>query len=250
MKHNVNYVLFGLLLVTLMMMVILSLYYRITYERLNDRYTEARQNALNVAGNLSTTLTDVQAKEAALNEREKELLDIINQLNISKTREQSLGNYYTDVQSKTETLQLMLNQTSRERDMYIKKSQDATTELTMCQAEYGVVSRRFEQVNSSLNEVKQLSSDLARDVSSLQAGYDEASDNVGIGYDRLLESLDTASDMRSQYPACSGAIQNITSPLSDVKTRFNKVNTGLDNMARYMNLSVAEARELKQAVST
>ncbi len=150
MRKDVNFILFGLLLLSLVSMIALTLYYKSVYQGLSARYADAQTDIDKKASELNETITLVNAKEDLLNKKEKILLDYINELNLSKNRELSLGEHFTALQGEKEELQEDLNITRGENKRLESAYTEAKKDLDVCDVNYQLKTKELTDVSNQL----------------------------------------------------------------------------------------------------
>jgi len=219
MKHDVNYILLGLLLVVIIAMIAMLFYYNVTYGMLSQRYESAVRDVENKSAELNRTLFMVVEKDAMLREKEQILLDYIQNLNLSKERETSLGSFFTEVKSRNEVLDDQLNATRSERNSY-------ATLYNRYYADYGVCvqdkSSLTTQVNSANNKI-----------GAMRTGLAEISTKIGY----VKESADSITGMaqdlhnnRYNSSAIGGLANDIAGDAGSIKGQSETIKTIADRL--------------------
>jgi len=154
MRYDVNFIFLGLLLVVIVAMIAMVFYYNITYGGLRERYDLAMRDMDNRTMELNKTMQEVNAKEAVLQEKERLLLDYIQELNLSKERETSLGSHFTELTSEKTLLADQLNQTRLERNSYATLYTKTKESYDVCNRNYDVKATELTSANNRISSIK------------------------------------------------------------------------------------------------
>ncbi|MFH0860425.1 MAG: hypothetical protein V1921_04440 [Candidatus Altiarchaeota archaeon] len=239
MKHNVNFLLFGLLLLTIISMLLLGLYYRSTYMKLNTRYRDAISDVNKVAQDLNSTLREAKAKEELLNAKEKQLSSYMGELNLSKERESFFGEHFTELKDEKTGLEQDLNTTLYEKERLSGLYYDAKQEYDVCSTDLG---RKAAQLNTATIEIQRITSittnmrNTGSELSStMTSAKSKASDVEG-----TAESIDskvsqvTDSDLRGQLESdvtkMKSDLNSLERKLDDLQSQVNAIITGVEDI--------------------
>ncbi len=198
-----NFIFFGLLLLLLIAMVGVTLYSDYTYQGVNARYREFKKMFEHVEEDLNKSRAELNLKDKELQEKEQALVDIINELNLSKQRVSSLSDYYTTVRSEKDVLESDLSQTQEERDKWKTDYTTARTDLGVCEKNYDL----------KKEEVKQL--ELTR---VLHQNYAKIAESLA---ESMMDILKTVKCDNSS--TCNDKIENVTETLEDLQAELDKI---------------------------
>ncbi|RLI90846.1 MAG: hypothetical protein DRO94_03505 [Candidatus Altiarchaeales archaeon] len=132
MKRDVNFILFGILILLIMSMVGMALYSDYTYHEINEKYREFKKKLDEAQRKLNETNMLLIEREMELNETERQLIDIINELNLSKQKISSLGEYYKNLRGRNEELEEELNKVKDDRDLWKSNYFEVKEDLGFC----------------------------------------------------------------------------------------------------------------------
>ncbi|MBU0762417.1 MAG: hypothetical protein KKD39_05275 [Candidatus Altiarchaeota archaeon] len=233
MKHNVNYILLGLVLAILISMIGLVIYYYVTFEGLRTDYNKALDNLENVSQEMNRTHIELMAKESMLAEKEKILLEYLGELNISKQRETSISEHFLNEKAKAETLEMNLDSTTSERDRYAslynkyyEESQQFQLKYTQTKSELDTATTRISrakgdaaEISNMLSEIDAELSSLTNDVGNIKSKANtiqSKSNNATI--DGLANDVeDYASSSQTAVSALNGYVSRIRSLVSSIR---------------------------------
>jgi len=132
MKRDVNFILFGILILLIMSMVGMALYSDYTYHEINEKYREFKKKLDEAQRKLNETNMLLIEREMELNETERQLIDIINELNLSKQKISSLGEYYKNLRGRNEELEEELSKVKDDRDLWKSNYFEVKEDLGFC----------------------------------------------------------------------------------------------------------------------
>ncbi|HEX54875.1 MAG TPA: hypothetical protein ENF49_01975 [Candidatus Altiarchaeales archaeon] len=132
MKRDVNFILFGILILLIMSMVGMALYSDYTYHEIDNKYREFKKKLDEAQRKLNETNMLLIEREMELNETERQLIDIINELNLSKQKISSLGEYYKNLRGRNEELEEELNKVKDDRDLWKSNYFEVKEDLGFC----------------------------------------------------------------------------------------------------------------------
>ena len=154
MKHNVNFGLLGLLLMVIVAMIALVLYYYTTYEGLSKRYDDALANLQNVSEGMNRTQMDLAAKEQQLSEKERRLLEMTTDTNVSKEQVQFISGQYTHLKDKADDLSTDLNATRDERNKYAAQADKYYKDSVQWQGKYTDTNNALTSANNRITRIR------------------------------------------------------------------------------------------------
>ena len=132
MKRDVNFILFGILILLIMSMVGMALYSDYTYHEIDNKYREFKKKLDEAQRKLNETNMLLIEREMELNETERQLIDIINELNLSKQKISSLGEYYKNLRGRNEELEEELSKVKDDRDLWKSNYFEVKEDLGFC----------------------------------------------------------------------------------------------------------------------
>ncbi len=206
MKKDVNLIFFGLVVFLLISILGITLYYQETYKSLDASHQEAMDKIIDTECKLNDTLAEVEAKSAELDQRERDLIDIYNELNISKQKISSLSSFYEEVSSEKDNLEDKINFAEADRDRYKLSLDEASQELLVCERDKELFSDEVSEANSKILEAR---GKLEENMSKAVLILDTYLDNIK----NLLDEEIGGED---------GDIEKILDELEDVKDDFNE----------------------------
>jgi chromosome segregation ATPase len=171
-KKDVNFIFFGLLLLLMIAMAGVMLYSDYTYHKVNGDYIRFKQMYDKAQDDLNQSKTDVRAKEMALDEKERELIDIVKELNLSKQKESSLSGYYVTVKSEKEQLNESLSTAISARDRYKADYESSRLTLSVCQRDIELEKKTVSTCQANLLSYRVASADAALKAEQLMAALD------------------------------------------------------------------------------
>jgi len=214
MKKDVNFTLFGIITLLLFSIVGVTIYYNLTYQRLNSDYQSAIDDVRKTKDELNRTAGEMLLKNEELIRKEKDLIDIINELNLSKQQVTSLGGYYTDLKGEKESIEANIDEIKGERDTWKSEYTSASVDLEYCERSYGAMQAKFRNVNTSLTRFQEMGDEIVGYANDGK-GYVNDISNIKINsinneIDALLRNIDAIEQ------ACeNGTIDEVENKLDD-----------------------------------
>jgi len=225
MKHTVNWLLFVLVVVSILAMTGMALYYKKTYDDLSVRYQSAQGEVFAAAEQLNRTITEVNAKEEMLNEKERVLNTYMSELNLSKERETSLGAHFTDLKKMNTQLETNLSSTTTDRNRW-KTSYDTTKkDLDVCKVDYEVEKSESEERLEEILRVRSLKL-------GMETAVDRAVDSEGDANAKADDIAGTAGEIKSLAAGINDTTlkNQITSKADDIKNKATSLEDLLDKL--------------------
>jgi len=233
MRYDVNFALLGLLLVVIVSMIGMVFYYNLTYSSLNDRYDFAMRDVENKTAALNKTLQEVNAKEVQLQTKERLLLDYINELNLSKERETSLGSHFTEVKGQNDLLDEQLNQTRNERNSYAQLYSKTKENYDVCQRNYDVKVSELNSANAKVNNIKgwlvEVSDKISAVGSTASTLQDDTQDIEGKA-NSIRNNGNTTSDIRGLAGDIRSISSDMRNDLSSIESAANTIKSIVDRI--------------------
>ncbi|RLI92344.1 MAG: hypothetical protein DRO89_02290 [Candidatus Altiarchaeales archaeon] len=219
MKRDVNFVFFGLLILLLIAMVGIMLYSDYTYHKVNAQYLKFKEMFEQAQNELNRSREEIKAKDEELQEKEQALIDIINELNLSKQRISSLSDYYTTVKSEKENLEMDLSRIERERDQWKSDYLAAKKDLGVCEKNYDLKKKEVELLESDIAAYRDYATKLSLNI---DIAMEEAED--------LMNALDIVDCTNASV--CEDEIENITEMLQDLQSTLLLINDNIDHLPK------------------
>ncbi len=217
MKRDINFVFFGLLILLLVAMVGVTLYSDYTYHKVNGQYLEFKKMFEQAQEDLNKSRAEINAKNEELLETEQALLDIINELNLSKQRASSLGDYYTTVKSEKAVLAEDLFETEQERNQWKSDYVAARQDLGVCEKNYDLKKKEVGLLESEIVAYRDYGSKLSINI---VIAREKAED--------LMKSLDDVDCDNASI--CEDRTENITEMLEDLQSTLLLINDNIGHL--------------------
>lgn len=239
MKQNVNFVLFGLLLLTIISIFLMGLYYRSTYVKLNAKYRDAIDEVNDFADELNMTLIDVRAKEDLLNKKEKELADYVGELNLSKERETFLGEHFTELKDEKVGIEQNLNATMREKEECLGLYYDVKQEFTSCNIDLTSKTSQLRIANREIQRIQIIGINIQTSASDLSSTMVAANNEMDDIKDRAedidsnvadIDDADLRGSIESDLTRMENDINALGRKLEDIQTQVNTITNNVDNI--------------------
>lgn len=132
MKQDVNYLLLGLIIAVLAGMVSIALYAQHEYQNLNLKYSSAVKELDNKSTQLEKKAEEINKTRSELEDRERALVDIVHELNLSAERATALGGFFENLKGQKELLEGSLNATAQEKEKVQSQYNTAKKDLQVC----------------------------------------------------------------------------------------------------------------------
>ncbi len=210
MKKDINTILLGLVVFLLISIVVLTLYYQETYRNLDRNYREAT-NKLNKA------VSEVKIKSEELNKREKELIDIINELNISKQRISSLSDYYESLKGEKEILENRLKTMESDRDKYKLNLDEKIQELKVCEKDKKLFSDELNNANAKISKAGGKVGNMSKIVHSMETNLDDMESII----DKIPDYLDDIEEDLNNCNCTSNKMDNLNDSINELDKKIS-----------------------------
>jgi chromosome segregation ATPase len=218
MKKDVNFVFFGLLILLLIAMIGVVLYNEYISQENIARYTEFKKKYEKACEDLNRSYEEINIKDEEIREKEQALIDIINELNLSKQRASSLGDYYETVRSEKDTLEEDLNRTEDEMKRWKSEYVAAKQDLGVCEKSYALKKSEVELLNSKILTFQNYANDLSGRMENLTAGLEIVMDDVS--------DLDcNASSCKDDQEDIGELVQFLQEILAEMKDKMDKMKS-------------------------
>ena len=210
MKKDINTILLGLVVFLLISIVVLTLYYQETYRNLDRNYREATSK-------LNKTISEVKIKSEELNKREKELIDIINELNISKQRISSLSDYYESLKGEKEILENRLKTMESDRDKYKLNLDEKIQELKVCEKDKKLFSDELNNANAKISKAGGKVGNMSKIVHSMETNLDDMESII----DKIPDYLEDIEDDLNNCNCTSNKMDNLNDSINELDKKIS-----------------------------
>jgi chromosome segregation ATPase len=171
-KKDVNFIFFGLLLLLMIAMAGVMLYSDYTYHKVNGDYMRFKQMYDDAQKNLTISKENLKVQELVLNEKDRNLTDLWNELQLSKQKETSLSGYYTTVKTEKQQLNESLSTAISARDRYRSDYESSKLTLSVCQRDIELEKKTVSSCQANLLSYRVASADAALKAQQLMAALD------------------------------------------------------------------------------
>ncbi|MFH1403598.1 MAG: hypothetical protein ABIH11_04935 [Candidatus Altiarchaeota archaeon] len=226
MKHDVNIILLGLVLFLVVSMIALVVYYRITYEQLNEDYRTKKTELQNLTYSLNSTMMRVQARDEELARIEKQLRDFADQLNLSKTRESALGEHFTELKGEKGELSDDLNKTMTERARYEKLYNQYYTDYRVCKQDYEHKVTELTNANNRMNTMISQAAQIDEKAYYLDTRINSIPDKLSAIYKKADDIDDLAGGIANK--SIKGDIEDSARDIKSLRGEVNDVVTSIE----------------------
>ncbi|HHQ45010.1 MAG TPA: hypothetical protein ENN13_02620 [Candidatus Altiarchaeales archaeon] len=225
MKHDVNQLLLGLLFMACLGMILIVVYYNMSFDLMSEKYDESVGNVRNMSSALSSTLNEVQEKEALLAQKEALLEEYLNELNLSRRRESTLGTHYENLSAERSRLENDLSGMTSERDRWKGMYGDVRDEADVCSAELRIKSMRIVNLESDMSSA-------VLKISETTVVLNEISDLL-VRLERDLKDLDELaggnSTIKAEINSARAEKNNIALEVANAKTLLSNAKNILQD---------------------
>ncbi|OYT54055.1 MAG: hypothetical protein B6U72_04075 [Candidatus Altiarchaeales archaeon ex4484_2] len=233
MKKDVNLILFGLVVFLLFSMVGITLYYQETYKSLDESHAQAMGKMMETEYQLNETITEVEKKSKELDNRENELIDIINELDLSKKKVSSLGDYYENLRGEKETLENQLDSAESNRDRYKLNLDEKTKELEVCEKDKKLIQSELGDAEKTISTAKGKVGNMSSIAYSLWVDLDEIESIID---DDIRDDLDDIrDDIEKGKPVDEGDVDRVSDSVYEV---YDKIGAS-KNLLRIINTIIS-----------
>jgi len=226
MKKDVNFGLGIIIVILLVSIVGISIYYNNTYRQVNLDYKRALENIKRTRDELNQTAEEIRIKNEELLKKEKVLIDIINELNLSKQRVTSLGEYYTSLKGEKETLETKIDGIEDERNRWKSDYTSAKIDLDTCNADYTAMQFKLTDVNVSLSRLQGMGSDIEAYVSDAQGCINDIKNVKITGVKNDVSAL--SNHIKTVDDACEN--ESIDDIQDDLQEDADDIYKGVDDI--------------------
>lgn len=234
MKRDVNQLLLGLLLMACFSMAVLVFYYNLTFDQLNDKYEIAREDVDNKSSLLSRTINELEEKQALLDKREATIDEYLKELNLSKSRESSLGDHFTDIKTQRDQLDVNLNQTINERDQWISSYNDMRDERDECTVDLSTRTRDLNAMKTMSSTLYGKSVNMHGRIQDFYATIDNMGDTVDDidSYVNAINNQSIRSSLQSWVSELETQEGNFKGDADYLKQNMDEMTSSLEAMKR------------------
>jgi len=242
MKHNVNFFLFGIIILLLFAMIGMALYFNTTYAGLSLRYNKAMDNIKNLTYQLNETLKEVNEKNLELMKKEKTLIDIVNELNLSKQKISSLGEFYTQEKGVREELEMDLEKVREERDFWKLNYTQTKQDLELWKKNYLIKVQELNRATSRISLLSSVVDNIEKEVSGsegideIESEIEEVIDIIEYDLDGLEDIIDDVrgedvkDELDDKAQEIKESIETLKSKINKLRTKINEIKSSLERV--------------------
>ena len=223
MKRDINIALMGLLLLTLVSIVGLSVYYRYTFHDLGQRYTKARSEIEVMYDELNRTQFELATRNTLLIEREKTLEDKENlideyfsALNMSRQRESSLGDMFNQLRTENALYQSQLSDTQNELDKTSKDFSSLSKSYNEKSGQLETFNNLFGQVDASVLYI----GDRVEEIRYKSYDLDDALEDIDVSVSEV-ENIRVQGDLEDHVKTMKAALNQLQYSLGKTELKLN-----------------------------
>jgi len=243
MKQDVNFFLFGMLILLIFAMVGLVMDTEAKYAKLKVDYNNAKAKLNDTNSELLKKIGENNQTRAELDAREASLVDIVKELNLTKEKQNSLGGFFENLKGEKETLQENLSSTQDEVKKWKLNYNNVNNDLGICQNN---IRNKDDQINKKDAKIN----DMNFKVQAAGRYFSQTNENLFFVKKYLAELSSQIDDLYSSTGDLKvpdqisiDARDSIKSDLSDIKSYINgKLGnsvTSLGNSISSVNSSIS-----------
>jgi len=222
MKQDVNFFLLATLVLVLVVMVAMAIYAQNEYHGLNEKHAAAQEELKEKSQELDRKAEEINKTRTELEDRQRVLVDIVRELNLSAERESSLGGFFENLKGQKEVLETNLNSTVQEREEWKKKYTTSQNDLQVCDQAKKLVEDDAKKQRAKVEELRRNFRDLGAAVNKSQA--------------ELSSIASTSSSIRDDLYDLNKMVNGLTEPTDistkakrDIKDGVSDIQSSVDN---------------------
>ena len=227
MKQDVNFFLLGLLVFMVMAMIGLVMYSQFEYQNLHNEHLDALNKLDNKSAELNKTIDEVNRAKADLDAREASLVDIMNQLNLTKAKQASLGGFFDNLKGEKEILAENLSATQQD----LQKSK---TDYTGAKKDLQVCQQGLNSANQELTKKDAKIASMLTNIKYASVSLNQTDDSVFF----MNKDLD---DLKSQITDLYNAVGKMKTPDNISAASKSNIKGQLDDMQSYIDGKLANS---------
>lgn len=225
MKRDVNFFLMGLLILALVSMVVMTIYYRYTYQELKRNYDRALGRLDEQALNLTKAIERANAREELLNKKEGMLIDYLQELNISKEREYNLTGHFTVLRGEKEELASELNTTLLERRKFEELYAETSDDLKVCKKDYNLKVEQLSEKNAVISDLQGVGAHLNSKIPDLDNAMDDLSDQMTVIDNKVKNNASGCGNMKSDVDTLKNNFKDLQGVIDGLRDWIAKLKT-------------------------
>jgi chromosome segregation ATPase len=227
MKRDVNLFFLGLLVLIILSMVGMGVYFQNEYTGLASEYNSALQKLEEKNAELDKKIIEINTTREELDARERSLVDIVKELNLTKEKQTSLGGFFENLKGEKQTLEENLTSTQQEVAKWKASYTDKTKDLNVCQ-------------NSVKLKEDQITKKDAK-ISYMALKVKEASNYFNQTDENLFFVKKDLEDLSSQIDDLYIATGDLKVPEEISLEARNDIKSDLDDLRSYINGKLGNA---------
>lgn len=231
MKQDVNFLLLSLLLLALMGMAGIALFAQGEYQKLGLQYAKDKKILEEKSRLLDNKTAEVELMRVELEAREKRLVDLVKELNLSKERQESLGGFFENLKGEKEELEENLTQTRSEKERWQNMYEAKRKDYEVC-----TVSLKFkeQQLTNSTATIAKLRNQFTLTKQAIDKSI-TAADKVNSGLSKvntylseIEKKLSSIESTLKKYPD-TGCYKSVSKLLDEADTKIGDTATYVDD---------------------
>ena len=215
MKQDINFFLMVILVLMLAVMVVMVIYAQDQYHGLHDKYLVAYDELKQKNEELVNKSEEINRTRTDLEDRQRALVDIVKELNLSAERESSLGGFFENIKGQKQVLETNLNSTVQELDNWKKKYATSQNDLQVC------------------DQAKKLALDDATKkgakIAELRRNFGDLSFQVNTSKAQLSSISSTAKSLRDDLADLNKAVVAMSEPDEISKDAKSQIKSGISD---------------------
>jgi chromosome segregation ATPase len=226
MKRDVNATLMVLLLVAVFSVMVLIVYNAYAYHNLGNRYKDARKEIEVAYVRLNVTQQELAAKdkelavrEAALSEKEAQLDKYFKDLNLSKSRESSLSEMFSDIRDENAQLEGDVKTLETQVDEKSRELSDITRSYNAKIVQYTEVVGYCNSMDVGILDIKNNIDRINTQLEGMKRNLDSLEDQ---GNSTVLSDAKSANNKRADIADKVASIDNLVAAMENWADKFRR----------------------------
>jgi chromosome segregation ATPase len=236
MKRDVNLFFLGLLVIIIVSMVGMGIYFQNEYKLLAGDYNSALQKLEEKNAELDKKIIEINTTREELDARERSLVDIVKELNLTKEKQASLGGFFENLKGEKQTLEENLSATEQEVRKWKLNYNNLNNDYGICQ-------------NNVKNKDELLKKDKDR-INYMILKAKEASFSINQSIDNLFFVKKDLEDLTSQIDDMYSETGDLSVPDQISSEAQDSIQSDLDDLKSYINGKLGNAvKSLESSIS-
>jgi len=224
-------------------MVAMAIYAQYEYQRCNTDYLIALEDIEEKNSQLNKKIAEINKTREELKSKERALVDVIRELNLSEQREVSLSGLFEDIKGEKELLEEELKITTEERDRWRSNYTAVKMDLDMCEKNYELKERQLDLATKKISQI-------SLNVKYLGINVNKSKDQIG-DIEEDIEDID--DDLSSLYRKV-GDVENETTmgelkeelrdDINDIRSLIAELKETIDNLRNTIDSMEKKVKEI------